>query len=69
MEIDHMVQRTQELTYAASAAVSGFGVWTWLADNATAIGALCMLGGLTLGIATFGINWFYRHKASKRNKE
>ena len=52
--------------YAASAATSGGGLWLWLGDNAQAIGAVGVLIGIILGVATFIVNWYYRHKTYKK---
>ena len=64
--LENLIQRTQELSYTASATAAGLGSLTWLTENATAVGALCAIGGLLLAVCTFLVNWYYRHRANKR---
>lgn len=47
---------------AASAySTSGFVMYLGTLDWNT----ICMVGGLILGILTFGVNWYYKRKDSK----
>ena len=55
------------VSYAASVATTGAGLWAWLGENATAIGAVGVLVGVVIGIVTCGVNWYYKHQESKRN--
>jgi hypothetical protein len=43
-------------TAVASYASSGFAVYLGTLDW----NLICMLGGLVLGILTFGVNWYYK---------
>lgn len=62
-----IIDRATDISYLASAATTATGVLTWLNSNAQAIGALCAIGGLLVAIATFFVNWFYRHRDRKRD--
>lgn len=59
---EQIVHRTSDLSYAAGAATTGAGMWAWLGQNATAVGALCALVGALICVATFALNWHFKHK-------
>ena len=63
--VNKLQQHATELSYSASGITVGAGMWVWLGKNAAQIGALCALGGLALAFATFLLNWYYKHKASR----
>ena len=41
----------------------GAGMWTFLGENAQAIGAACALVGVFLTAIAVAVAWYYRHKA------
>lgn len=66
---EHATQRTSEISYAASAIVSGGGLLTWFADNSSAIGAIGVLIGAIIAIATWAVNLYFKRRADQRAQE
>ena len=62
-----VMQRATDTAYTASALTTGAGLWAWLGENASSIGALGVLAGIIIGCITCGVNWYYRHKESNKN--
>lgn len=60
--IEPIIAKTTPSSYSLSAALTGGGFLTFLEQNATALGVLCLLLGAVLGVGTFFINWYYQHK-------
>jgi len=52
-----MQDRASLASYAGSLAVTSAGALDW--------NLICMLGGLILGVLTFGVNWYYKYQNSK----
>ena len=66
-------QLTQQAIQVSNKAVAvtgsgtvGAGMWTFLGENAQAIGAAAALVGVVLTAIAVAVNWWYRHKASKQ---
>lgn len=60
-EIQHVADvSSTPATYAASAftVIAGLTINEWVA-----------IGGLTLGLLTFAVNWYYKHKHFKLARE
>ena len=56
---DMMIEKTTApASYAASLATGLFGVMT--------LNEIAIIVGIVLSILTFGVNWFYKHKAHLR---
>lgn len=66
---EHAIQKTSEMSYAASAIVSGSGLLTWFADNSSAIGAIGVLIGAIIAIATWAVNLYFKRHADQRAQE
>lgn len=62
----HNIDTVTQIAYTASAATTGAGLFTWLNHNAGAVGALCAIVGAAIAVATFFVNWWYKHQASKK---
>lgn len=56
---------TSDLTYGASAFTSSMGLWAWLGKNADLVGAVCALIGVVIGLCTFFMTLYYKHKTMK----
>jgi len=44
---------------------SAFTLWLGAVDWNT----ICMIGGLVIGLATFGVNWYYKNKNTRLYQE
>lgn len=44
---------------------SAFTLWLGAVDWNT----ICMIGGLLIGLATFGVNWYYKQKNTRLYQE
>lgn len=64
--MNHLIERATEHTYVVSAAVTGVGIFTWLDEHSRAVGAICAIIGVFIALCTAGINFYYKHKNSKR---
>lgn len=62
MQTEQLMQRASDIAYTSSTITVIGGAWAWMGQNATAIGALCLMIGALVGVATFLINWRYKHK-------
>ncbi len=62
---EQMIQTSNHAVGATGTATVGSGLWVFLGENSQAVGAACALIGVVLTIIAVGINWYYRHKASK----
>ena len=59
-------QQVAQIAQKGGATVSaGGGIWLWLAENQQAIATLGVIVGIVIGVAGFGVNWWYQHKRSK----
>lgn len=52
-----MGDKSSVMAYVSSA----FTLWLGAIDWNT----VCMIGGLVIGIATFGVNWYYKNKNTR----
>ena len=52
-----MSDKTAASAYSASGLVMYLGTLDW--------NTICMVGGLVLGILTFGVNWYYKRQNSR----
>ena len=59
-------QHAIQQTVTTSAYMSGTGLFTfaWFAENASAIQGISMMIGAVIVVATFVVNWYYKHKHS-----
>jgi hypothetical protein len=62
MGIQEVAQTVQK---GGTAMATGGGLWAWLAVNAQAIGALCAIIGVALGVAGFCVNLYYQRKKGR----
>lgn len=56
-----MDDKTSVIAYLSSALTLWLGAVDW--------NTICMIGGLVIGVSTFGVNWFYKHRNSKLYQE
>jgi hypothetical protein len=65
------ITRMSDVAYTSGFATAIMGTWTWLGENATAIGAVCAIIGSVVCIVTYATNLYFKRKhfnLERRNK-